>query len=473
MCAIVGCYNTPAAATITRLGMLNVQHRAQEWCGIVSSDGHNFYPERAPFRAPGHVRQALTEGVMSTLMGHMAFGHLRYSTQGASELNNAQPHRAGTADGDIFFASNGDILNCTALRRELREHGFTFYSYNDAEVIVKLIAHRYRECGDMARAIREARRQLIGTYSGVLMMRDRMFLFRDPLENRPFCYTIAPDGAVLFASETSAIDIMTAGYPAFDGKRYRRAEVSRDTILELTNGTIITHDDLQENRKLAHCAFEHVYFLRPDSVGFGLLATETRKRLAERLAMEIDLSEAGFICPVPDSGNVAALALSRVTGIPMEFALVRSHYIGRTFIEHTQTARDSAVREKFNPISELIRGRTIVLVDDSIVRSTTIRQLVSMIRGCEPKKIIVVITAPPIRHPCYYGVDIKDHLIAAVLGGDIEAIKQSIGLRKDEVLHYLSLPGLRSVFPDPENWCYACWNGDYPTSIKDYVRPVD
>ncbi len=470
MCAIAGCYNTPHAPDITRYGLYMQQHRGQEWVGMVSSDGHNFHPERPPLRLRGLVMEALTDTVMQSLMGFMAMGHLRYSTQGASELNNAQPHAAYTSEGPIFFESNGDIVNCHALRMFLIKEGFTFYSQNDGEVIVKLVAYLYRELRDWISALREAKRRLVGTFSGVLMTRDRMFLLRDHLENRPFCYTQSSDGAVFFASESAALDSMTAEYSSFDGSEYQLREVSGDEIIELADGKLNTYPDPPPEKRTAHCIFEMIYFSRPESTLFGIQAKEFRRRLGERLVIEAKPS-GDIVSPVPDSSNEAALAVARVTGIPLEPILYRHHYTGRTFIAPSQTLRDFGVRLKFNPDRRMIRGKRIVLIDDSIVRGTTMKKLVGMVKRYHPQQVTLLITCPLIMHPCYYGIDIKGGLVAADLRGNVEAIRQYLGLDGEDRLHFMSMPGLRSCVAEPAKWCFACLSGEYPTDVSEYVPP--
>ena len=470
MCGIAGCYNTPHAPAITRLGLFMLQHRGQEWVGMVSSDGNNFYPERSPLRQEGLVMQVLTPAALRSLTGHMAFGHVRYSTQGASELNNAQPHVAVTGEGPIFFASNGDLVNCHELRAALMREGVSFYGENDGEVIVKLIAHRYRTCGTYVEAIRQTKKALNGSYSGVLMTRDRMFLVRDHLENRPFAYAASPDGAIFFASESAALDVMTRDYAAFNGEPYTLLEVPGNEIIELAHGTLIRHPDPLPSARRAHCIFEMIYFSRPDSTVFGTSVKEFRGRMAAALVRET-APEGDLVSPIPDSGTVAAIAVSTLTGIPIDLVLFRHHYAGRTFTAPDQTARDFGVKLKFNADREGIAGKRVILVDDSIVRGTTMRQIIDMIQRCGPRQITLLITCPLILHPCYYGIDMKGNLIAQELKGNVQAIKECIGLRPDDHLHFLSLAGLRACVPDAEAWCFACLSGTYPTDVSGYGAP--
>jgi len=468
MCGIAGCYNTRHAPNITQLGLHQLQHRGQEWVGMISSDGNHFFPERAPLRREGLVMHVLTPEVMRTMTGHMAIGHLRYSTQGASELNNAQPHEAQTDAGPVFFCSNGDIVNCGELRSLLRADGFTFYSDNDGEVIVKLIAYCYQH-GERSwiAAIRRAKVMLNGSYSGVLMIRDRMFLIRDHLENRPFSYTVAKDGAVFFASETSALDIMTADYEGFNGHEYEPREVPGNVIIELAEGKVLEHPTIQGSPRRAHCVFEPIYFSRPDSTVFGIQAKLFRRKLGEALVREAH-PEGDIVSPVPDSSVEAGLALSRVTGIPLEHILYRHHYTGRTFIAPSQKLRDYGVKLKFNPDRRAIPGKRIVLVDDSIVRGTTMRKLIGMLKRYRPAQITLLITCPLIMHACYYGIDMKGGLIAAALQGDVEAIKTKIGLDPHDRLYFLSLDGLKSCLDNPSDWCMACLDGLYPTDVSGF-----
>lgn len=470
MCGIAGCYNTPYAPGIMRDGLFMLQHRGQEWVGAVSSDGNNFYPDPAPFRAQGLVMQALTNGTMHGMMGFMAMGHVRYSTQGSSELNNAQPHMAVTPEGPMLFCSNGDIVNCAQLRRQLTAQGYTFYSQNDGEVITKLIAWLWNTLGNPVAAIRAAKKQLIGSFSGIMMLKDRAFLVRDHLEMRPYCLTQSPDGAVFFASESVALDIMTADYPGLDQDGYALQEVSGSEIVELWGGTLIRHLDPALSPKRAHCVFESIYFSRPDSRVFGISVKRFRRRLGAALAREA-YPVGDVVAAVPDSAVEAALGVSHESGIELDTVLFRHHYTGRTFIEPDQPKRDYAAKLKFNPDDESIRGKRIILVDDSIVRGTTMRKLVGMLKRHGCSQITLLITCPLIQHSCYYGVDIKGHLVAVEAEGSVERIKQAVGLETHDVLHFLSLPGLESCIPDPDNWCRACLSGVYPTDITCYEAP--
>lgn len=470
MCGIAGCYNTPAAPEITRLGLYMQQHRGQEWVGIVSSDGTNIYPERSPFRGQGLVMDALHNGVLRTMMGFMAMGHVRYSTQGASELNNCQPHVAHTSEGPAFFCSNGDIVNCSALRRWLQQQGEVFYSQNDAEVIVKLMAYLHWQYGDWVQAISEAKKRLNGSFSGVLMTRERMFLVRDYLENRPYCYAVTPDGAAFFASESAALDIMTADHPGFEGKDYKLLEVRGDQIIELANGRVTVHDDPAPTDRKARCIFELIYFSRPDSMIFGQSVKEFRRRLANVLVREARPS-GDVVSPVPDSSVEAALAISHTLRIPMDYTIYRHHYTGRTFIAPSQTLRDYGVKMKFNPDRRGIRGKKLILVDDSIVRGSTMRKIIGMIKRYQPEQITLLITCPLIMHPCFYGIDMKEKLIAAEVNGDMEAIKRNVGLESQDRLHFTSLAGLRSCVSDPDQRCFACLDGNYPTDVRAYQPP--
>lgn len=468
MCGIDGCYKTPYAPELTKLGLYMQQHRGQEWVGILSSDGNNFYPERYPFRAEGLVEDVLTNEVMRTMMGHMAMGHVRYSTQGESELNNAQPCRG---QGDEFFCSNGDIINCHTLRQELMHQGVTFNGQVDAEVIIKLISNYHRETHDWVTAIQRAKKRLNGSFSGCLMTKDKMFLIRDHLENRPFCYTVCPsDNAVFFASESAALDIMTADYPGFDRGRYELHEVSGNEIIELSNGRLTIHPDPAPAATKAHCIFEMIYFSRPDSIVFEQSVKEFRQRLARVLVSEA-YPEGDVVVPVPDSSNDAALEISYTTGIRFEFLLYRHHYTGRTFIAPSQTLRDYGVKKKFNPDRRGIAGKRIILIDDSIVRSTTIRKLVSIFKRYGATQITALITCPLIVNRCYYGIDMKENLIADIKRGDVQAIKAEIGLEARDRLHFTSLHGLKTCVPDPQNWCFGCLGDGYPTDVSEYVPP--
>lgn len=466
MCGIIGCFGVADAARVIRDGMQNLLHRGEAGCGIVSSDGTNLYPERAPHKALGWASHAITEEVLSRMPGDRALAHLRYPTQGRNDLANLQPHLAQTRLGPICFAANGDIVNCKEIRAILSRCGVSFYSDNDGEVFVKLIAYFIQTGLTVVSAIQQAKHELVGSYSAALMMPDKVFLFRDPMENRPYCWTQTPSGGVYFASEPTALQLML---PSFRPEDHQ--EISRDAIVELSNvpGLVTLHPDpVPASERKTHCIFELVYFARPDSRVFDVWVEEARQRVAQVILDEVEL-QGDFISAVPDSANVTALELAQLSGIRFQPVLTRSHF-GRTFTNPDPRERKSGVRKKLNPNQRVIKGATIILDDDSIVRGTSMREIIDMLLSNGAKKLVVIVNSPPVRYKCHFGIDFKDNLIAVKHNGDIGCIKQELGLREQDELHFVSLPGLLSCVDDPQNWCTACFDGNYPADVSRLVQ---
>lgn len=459
MCGIAGCVGAKAADETIRM-LFALQHRGQDGCGLVSSDEHNFFPEKAPFRANGLVMSTTAK---LDLPGQLAIGHVRYATQGKPKRKNLQPHKAATKDGDIFFASNGDIINCRELSKKLRGLGYKFEGNNDGELITKLLAYHYDRLGDWLKAIVAAKHDLIGSYSGCLLVRDRIFLFRDPLENRPLTFACMPFGT-FFASESSAV--LGVIERRLDHNNVELETISGEEILEISaTGQVTRHQPTTAPNHRAHCVFELIYFSSPDSDVFGLSVNDFRQQVACQLVTENHLV-GDLVSAIPDSGNIAAAEIAYLTGIRFGFVLTRSHYVGRTFIEAKQESRDFSVGRKFRPMPKVIRGADIIIVDDSIVRGTTMRKLIKMIKRYKPKSINLLIASPMIFYKCYLGIDMKGNLIADRHQGDLEAIKAEIGLEEHDQLHFLSLEGLseclRACHQDPKDWCLACFSGHYP-----------
>ena len=446
-CGICGILGHPDSAKLVYFGLYALQHRGQESAGITSSDRKNIYEHKAM----GLVSEVFHENDFTKLKGDMAIGHVRYSTTGASNLVNAQPFTANHRGETFALAHNGNLVNIRQLRQELEDKGSIFQSTMDSEVVVHLLARQCCHHG-LRDAITTTVKQLKGAYSILMMTHDRLVAMRDPQGFRPLCLgKLASDngGGYVVASETCALDLIEAEYV-------------RD--VEPGEAIIITDDGLesffpQGRQQSSFCIFEHVYFARPDSDIFGFNVYDYRKRTGEILAREYPI-EADFVMPFPDSGNYAAIGYSQASGIPLEFGVIRNHYVGRTFIQPSQSMRDFSVRVKLNPVRSFLEGKRVIIIEDSIIRGTTGRSRVKALRKAGVKEIHMLISCPPTRNPCYYGVDFpdKDQLIAA--RKSIDEIRDYMDL---DSLAYLSLEGLvEATNMSADNFCLACFNGKYP-----------
>ena len=449
-CGVFAIYGHPEAANLAYLGMYALQHRGQESAGMASSDGRQIYCHKSM----GHVADIFTPGAIASLPGHLAIGHTRYSTAGDTALLNAQPFSVACNKGRIAVAHNGNITNAGELRRQLEKDGSIFQASSDTEVILHLVA-RSRE-KTLNGALRDALLQLEGAFSLVFLAQDRVIVARDPHGFRPLAMgqLAQSDGRIahVFASETCAFDLIDAVY-------LNDVEPG-EMVCAGPDG--ITRERYVPEGKRAQCVFEHVYFSRPDSIVFGRAVQESRENLGARLAREAPV-DADVVVPVPDSGVAAALGYAAESGIPFRQALIRNHYVGRTFIEPSQAIRDFGVKLKLNPIRHLLDGKRVILVDDSIVRGTTSRKIVRMVRNAGASEVHLRISCPPTVSPCFYGVDTpcESELIAA--NQSLEGIRDYV---EADSLAYLSLEGLRRAVADDENeYCYACYTGDYPTAL--------
>ncbi len=442
-CAVFGIYGHKEATNLTYLGLYALQHRGQEGSGIVSGDGEHFYIEKAM----GLVADIFTKAVLKRLPGHMAIGHNRYSTAGSSDLKNVQPLTVNFALGNLALAHNGNLINATMLRNELEAYGAIFQSTTDSEVMIHLIAHS-RADSLLSRVI-DALNQVRGAFSVVLMTDQGIIAARDPHGFRPLCLGRLRD-SWLVASETCAFDLIGA-----------------ESVREIEPGELVVLDDRGvtsyrpfSKAEPAMCVFEYVYFARPDSRIFGANAVYlTRKALGRQLAQEARV-EADVVIPVPDSGVPAALGFSEGSGIPFENGLIRNHYIGRTFIEPEQAIRHFGVKIKLNAVPEVLEGKRVVVVDDSIVRGTTSRKIVKMIRQAGAREVHMRISSPPIVSPCFYGIDTptKRELI-----GSSHTIQETKKYITADSLAYLSLEGMLKAAPGhPQQYCTACFTENYP-----------
>ena len=444
MCGIFGVHGHPDATHIAQLGLYSLQHRGQESVGVVSID------------ETGHARAVRRMGTLSDNLaqelarvpGVSAVGHTRYSTSGSSTIENAQPVVARSKGGYITLAHNGNLINAGELRLELEEQGSIFASTNDSEVIV----HRLARSNAAAPADRlaDALNGLEGAFSLIVAMGDTLLAARDPRGWRPLAMGRLGD-AVAFASETCALDII--------GATYVRDVEPGEIVSVSAAGVQSTHP--MPRRELKRCVFEYVYFARPDSRVFGGSVDRARRALGRRLASECPAPSAELVFSVPDSSNSAALGFAEASGLPYELALIRNHYVGRTFIQPTQAGRDAKVKVKYNPVREVLDGKSVVMVDDSIVRGTTTRGLVALVRAAGAREVHMRVSSPPVTGPCYYGMDTpsREELIAA--NYTVDEIAGHLGV---DSLGYLSLEGMLGSVPSgPDGFCHACFSGDYPT----------
>jgi amidophosphoribosyltransferase len=452
-CGVTAVHGHPEAARQAYLALYALQHRGQESAGIATADGQHL----ANIKGMGLVSEIFTEDVLEKLPGKMAIGHTRYSTTGDSALLNAQPIRVDSTKGLIAIAHNGNLVNLGNLREKLERAGVYFQTTSDSEIIVQLIAHS--RAGTLVDAIADSLSQVEGAFSIVMMTRDRIFAARDPRGFRPLSMgrirnAEGPD-TIVFASESCAFDLL-------------RAEFDRDVLpgeLVMVTEDGVTSRQFSSGAARASCIFEHVYFARPDSRIFGRWVQESRDQMGRQLARESGVP-ADIVVPVPDSGVTAALGYADQSGIPFRFGLIRNHYVGRTFIEPEQRVRDFGVRLKLNPVRNLLEGKRVVLIDDSIIRGTTSRKIVRMVRGAGAKEVHLRISCPPTISPCFYGVDTpsKRDLIAAN-----KSVDEIRGFIEADSLAYLSLEGLlQSCGSTEENgYCTACYTGNYPTQWVD------
>ncbi|MCL2669629.1 MAG: amidophosphoribosyltransferase [Syntrophaceae bacterium] len=442
-CGVFAVYGHEEAARVAFFGLFALQHRGQESAGIAAADGCQIWAHKGM----GLASEVFKEDTFVKLPGRLAIGHVRYSTMGSSVLSNAQPFLVHHADEDYALGHNGNLINTLELRSQLEEKGSIFQSTMDSEVIVHLMAPHLKE--DLKEALTKALAMVQGAYSIVMLTKNRVIALRDPRGFRPLALGRLNGGWVV-ASETCAFDLVGAKY-----------------VRDVLPGEIIIIDEKGLHSftpftavKPSHCIFELIYFARPDSQVFGQNVYLCRKRLGRQTAREFR-PEADLVMPFPDSGNYAALGYAEESRIPFEMGMIRNHYVGRTFIQPSQAMRDFGVRVKLNPVKPLIEGKKILIVEDSIIRGTTSRNRVRDLRENGAKEVHMVVSCPPTRHPCLYGIDFstRGELIAAEKDNEKD-IASFIGLNS---LHYLSLDGMIQATGMPrEHFCLACYTGDYP-----------
>ena len=451
-CAVMGVYGHPEAANMVYLGLYALQHRGQESCGIVASDGKGLISHRQM----GLVADVFKEDVIKRLEGSSAIGHNRYSTTGQSHLKNAQPFVVEYSQGPIAVSHNGNLVNGSLLREELERAGSIFQSTSDTEVIIHLIATS--KASTLMGRIVEALNRVRGAYSLLFLTLDRLIAARDPYGFRPLVLgqflAGKNQGAYVVASETCALDLIEAAYIR---------DIDPGEIVVLGPGGI---ESLKPFPPAPHakCIFEYIYFARPDSNLFGHNVYQVRKALGRQLARENGV-QADLVTPVPDSGVPAAIGYAAESGLPLEFGLIRNHYVGRTFIEPQQTIRHFGVKIKLNAQKAVLNGKRVVVVDDSIVRGTTSRKIIRMLRDAGAKEVHMRISSPPTVGPCYYGIDTptRTELIAA--NGSVEEIRRYI---EADTLAYLSRDGMYTYFDGKsQGFCDACFSGNYPVHFDD------
>lgn len=447
-CGIVGIYGTPEASIWTYLGIFSLQHRGQESAGIASSDGENVYKQLGM----GLVSDVFNEEVLIKLPGHIAIGHNRYSTTGSSNEQNIGPivvnHRLGT----IGVAHNGNLVNSFSLREKLEERGSIFQTSTDSEVILHLVAKSKEKT--IEDKIVDAVKQIKGAFSLVFITRNKLIAVRDPQGFRPLAIGKKGD-SFIFASETSAFDLIGAEYVR---------DVKCAEMLVVDEKGLKSYTFIGES-KPRHCVFEFIYFSRPDSQIFNEYVDKTRRKLGKNLAIE-NPCDADIVISVPDSSNTAALGYAARSKAKFEIGLIRNHYIGRIFIHPKQKLRDMNVRIKFNAVGGVLKDRRVIIVDDSIVRGTTLRALVKRLKTAGTKEVHIRVSSPPIKYPCFYGMDFptKEELIASQK--EVDEIARYLGVHS---LKYLSLEAMLDAMPkdNGQEYCTACFSGEYPLQIEE------
>lgn len=442
-CGVCGIFNHEDSSKLTYFGLYALQHRGQESAGIVTSDGGqvNVYKDM------GLVPEVFSEEILQDLQGHISIGHVRYSTTGASNVTNTQPLMVTHKGTTLAVAHNGNLVNSIELRSRLEEQGSIFQTNMDSEVVLHLMA-RATHLG-LEKALEETFSTLKGAYSLLMMTQDTMIAVRDPDGFRPLCLGRLSNGGWVVASETCALDLIEAEY-----------------VRDVEPGEIIIfHADKMKSlypwpKQDSHfCIFEQVYFARPDSDIFGINVYQARKRMGRILAQEARI-DADFVMPFPDSGNYAAIGYSQASGIPLEMGVIRNHYVGRTFIQPTQSMRDFNVKVKLNPVRSFLKDKRVIIVEDSIIRGTTGKSRVRALREAGAKEVHMVISCPPTRHACYYGIDFPSSTQLVACNKKVDEIAVYLGL---DSLHYLSLEGLvEATGLTRKHFCLACFDGNYP-----------
>lgn len=445
-CGIFAVYHHKEAAKLAYFGLYALQHRGQESAGIYVSDGKSV----TGHKAMGLVHDIFNEELLDSLKGDIALGHVRYSTTGSSLIANAQPFKVQYAGKCLAIAHNGNLVNARELRMEMEDEGSIFQTTMDTEIVLHLTAKEIKK--GIERAMISVMNRIKGAYSMVIMTEDTMIAIRDPNGFRPLCLGRLNSGYII-ASETCSFDLIQAEY-------VRDIEPGEILIIE-REGLKSIKSEIPSRK--AQCIFELIYFARPDSSVFGQNVYLFRKKQGELLAKEFSV-DADLVMPFPDSGNYAAIGFAQASSIPLEMGVIRNHYVGRTFIQPSQSMRDFGVKVKLNPVKELLKGRRVLIIEDSIIRGTTSKTRIKTLRDIGAKEIHMLVSCPPHRFPCYYGIDfsVKGELIAAQK--DVEEIRRYIGL---DSLGYLSIDNLvRATYIPRGDLCMACFDGDYPVPVE-------
>ena len=452
MCGIVAVTGVEDAAKMAFLGLYALQHRGQESSGIsaVDDDGHSRLTRR-----DGLVAEGFDDEALNALPGRVALGHTRYSTAGGAGLVNAQPIVVSYREGDLGLVHNGNITNALVLRDELVEEGALFQGTIDSEVIVHLISRS--RCPTVEEQISEALSRLKGAFSLLITVGDTLYAARDPWGYRPLILGKLPDGGWIVASESCALDLVGASY---------ERDIEPGEMLRIRGDELTSLKNVSRDHRTAPCIFELVYFARPDSTIWGQSVDRARRAFGRQLAREHP-ADADVVFSVPDSSNSAALGFAEESGIPYELGLIRNHYVGRTFIHPTQAGRDFRVRIKYNAVKEVLDGKRVVVVDDSLVRGTTSMGLVRLIREAGAREVHFRISSPPVRHPCFYGIDMptREELLGAQKS--VEEIRQHLDV---DSIGYLSLEGMTGAVNGNGGFCHACFSGDYDAPLVDIER---
>ncbi|MBK7319841.1 amidophosphoribosyltransferase [Candidatus Villigracilis affinis] len=454
-CGVIGIFApNEDVARMTFFGLYALQHRGQEAAGMAVADGQTM----SMHKGVGFVSHVFTPNVMADLKGHYAIGHTRYSTTGSSSLRNAQPFMIETINGPLALAHNGNLVNSAELRQELMQQGVGFSSSSDTEVMTMMLARNGGATWE--ERIKTAMKKWVGAYSLVILTRDCVYAVRDPWGFRPLCIGMLPSGGHAVASETGALQ--TLGCEAI-------RDVKPGEVVSLSNNALKVMQAVKPEQPSAMCVFEHIYFARPDQTWDGINVHHVRQRLGEELAREVasGLGDgkgrfADVVIPVPDSSVPAAIGFSHVSGIPYNDGFIKNRYVGRTFIEPTDSLRKRGVALKFNVINENVRDKRVVMIDDSIVRGNTTGPLIKLLKNAGAKEVHVAITCPPIAHPCFMGVDMGRHEDLIAHKRTVEEIREYVGA---DSLYYLSVDGMMKAVQRKDGFCQACFTGQYPIPV--------
>lgn len=452
-CGVFGIWGHPDAAKISYFGLFALQHRGQESAGIVTSDEKEVHA----YKSMGLVSEVFTERRLNDLKGHISIGHVRYSTTGSSIIQNAQPFCVRHAGCTIAIAHNGNLVNSKTLKNELENQGSIFQTTMDSEVIVHLLARSWKL--GLEEAIVNTMSFIKGSYSLVLLTEDKIIGIRDPYGVRPLCIGKLNDSYIL-TSETCALDLIQAEYVR---------DVNPGEVVIIDKNGLRSFTALK-SPKCANCIFEFIYFARPDSKVFGKTVYNFRKGLGEQMAKDFPF-QGDFVLPFPDSGNYAAVGFAQASKIPLELAVIRNHYVGRTFIQPGQYMREFAVRVKLNPVRDMIQGKRVVIVDDSIVRGTTSKNRINAIKAAGAKEIDMLVSCPPIKYPCYYGIDFPSENELIAHNKSEKDIEEYLGL---DNLRYMSVESLLKVAGEnsEHKFCLACFTGKYPIPVDEKMEKL-